>query len=113
MAMDTTASTPSIASVTLEVADLEAAHRFCTAFGVDTQPTNSASARSSRRRWAEANRGAEAAGLHARPAFLGLRRAQWPKLALRARSQMRRKLFRRSMPPQGPRKSGPFLPGPA
>ncbi|MFD4953858.1 glyoxalase [Streptomyces sp. NPDC058451] len=31
-----TASTTSIASVILEVADPEAAHRFCTAFGVDT-----------------------------------------------------------------------------
>ncbi|MGC9381445.1 glyoxalase [Streptomyces sp. MH13] len=32
----TTASTTSLASVTLEVADPEAAHRFYTAFGVDT-----------------------------------------------------------------------------
>ncbi|MGP3974231.1 glyoxalase [Streptomyces sp. 8N114] len=36
MAMATTTSTASIASVTLEVADPEAAHRFYTAFGVDT-----------------------------------------------------------------------------
>ncbi|MCX4792353.1 MULTISPECIES: glyoxalase [unclassified Streptomyces] len=35
MAMATTASTTSLASVTLEVADPEAAHRFYTAFGVD------------------------------------------------------------------------------
>jgi predicted lactoylglutathione lyase len=35
MAMATTASGRSIASVTLEVADPETAHRFCTAFGVD------------------------------------------------------------------------------
>jgi predicted lactoylglutathione lyase len=37
MAMATTASTTSLASVTLEVADPETAHRFSTAFGVDTQ----------------------------------------------------------------------------
>ncbi|WP_030909659.1 glyoxalase [Streptomyces sp. NRRL F-5126] len=37
MAMATTASTTSIASVTLEVADREAAHRFYTAFGVGTR----------------------------------------------------------------------------
>lgn len=36
MAMATTASTTSITSVTLEVADPEAAYRFYTAFGVDT-----------------------------------------------------------------------------
>ncbi|MGW7519100.1 glyoxalase [Streptomyces sp. NPDC054796] len=36
MVMATTASTASLASVTLEVADPEAARRFCTAFGVDT-----------------------------------------------------------------------------
>ncbi|MEE1753201.1 glyoxalase [Streptomyces sp. SP18CS02] len=34
--METTASTSSLASVTLEVADPGAAHRFYTAFGVDT-----------------------------------------------------------------------------
>lgn len=36
MAMATTATTASITSVTLEVADPEAAHRFHTALGVDT-----------------------------------------------------------------------------
>ncbi|NCL76979.1 hypothetical protein AIIKEEIJ_04466 [Rhodococcus sp. YH1] len=36
MVMTTTASDTSIASVTLEVADPETAHRFYTAFGVDT-----------------------------------------------------------------------------